>query len=382
MKKISIFVLLVLLLSSIVFADIDDINDEIEKQEEYLEDFQKELDTLNSEHSDVSNERNTVIRNIRSLEDSVKNTEAEIQVLAGDIAANEVQVSIAEDELAVAIANLEHTNNLLDARIRVMYMNGTIGYFEVLLESRNFEDLLTRIEMLQRIVNSDTDLIAKMEEDKTQVELKKADLENEQVKLVSLQEEMQIKQQELKLRIAEFEEQKRALTSDMAALAISIEETEEEAEKITAILKDLELRKQYVGGAMAWPVPNKKVISSPFGMRIHPIAGVRKLHTGIDIPVNTGTSVVAAQNGVVIWSNWLGGYGKCVMIDHGGGIVTVYAHNSRLTVKKNQEVKIGEEIAKSGNTGNSTGPHVHFEVRVNGEYVDPLEEYLKAATEF
>lgn len=378
MKKIVVLILVACLaLSGYIYADSD-----IDKQEEILEEIEKKLEALDDSHQDYKNQINVVVKNIRSLEDSVRITEDEIKVLNSDIQDNQVQVGVATLELGAAKQALNETNILLDSRIRVMYMNGTVGYFEVLLESKNFEDLLVRIEMLQRIIRSDTDLIAQMEIDKANVEDKKASLELEQIKLVTLQEEMQVKQQELRLQIANLESEKVALKSNMEAVEIQIDDTNDDAEAVKAIIKDLELQAIYAGGVMTWPVPTKKSISSYFGNRIHPILGYNKLHTGIDIPCSTGTRVVAAQDGTIIWSNWLSSYGKTVMIDHGGGIVTLYAHNSSLQVRKGDKVTKGMVIALSGNTGNSTGPHVHFEVRNNGEYVNPMVDWLETASEY
>ena len=127
----------------------------------------------------------------------------------------------------------------------------------------------------------------------------------------------------------------------------------------------------YLGGQMAWPVPSSSYISSPFGYRIHPIYGYSKLHTGMDIGASSGSAIVAANAGTVISSGWNGGYGKCIVVDHGGGVTTLYAHCSALYVSVGQSVTRGQQIAAVGSTGNSTGPHCHFEVRINGSYVNP-----------
>ena len=142
------------------------------------------------------------------------------------------------------------------------------------------------------------------------------------------------------------------------------------------MIKRKQTAAQYVGGQMLWPAPDRFTITSPYGYRIHPILKTKKLHTGIDIRSSMGENILAAQDGKVIHSDWYGGYGKVIMIDHGGGIVTLYAHNSQLVVKEGSNVKKGTVIAKSGNSGLSTGPHLHFEVRENGKYVDPLK-YVK-----
>ena len=125
-------------------------------------------------------------------------------------------------------------------------------------------------------------------------------------------------------------------------------------------------------GATSFPAPSHTRVSSPFGWRVHPIFGTRKLHTGTDFPTPMGTPIVAVRNGVVSRASSMGGYGNAVMIDHGGGVTTLYAHNSSLTVSQGQTVSAGQVIAKAGSTGYSTGPHCNFEVRQNGGFIDPM----------
>lgn len=367
MKKLWLLLIIICVLIPISFAT----DDEIEQQEEILQEVTEKLEELDSLNRSYVNEKNEIIRKIRALEDGVRNTEAEINVLNVKIDENKIKVSEAEVELASAIETLNKTIDLLNERLRIMYMKGSIGYLEVVLASEDFEDLLTRVQMLKRIVESDTALIEQMEADKQVVDERKADLEAEQLKLVDLENQMQVKRQQLKDQIAEMTKKKKELEQDIAALEVEIDSANEDANKIKDVIKELKLREQYVGGEMQWPVPGYQGITSEFGMRLHPILKQMKLHTGIDIGGGNGQEIVAAQEGTVIWANWWSSYGKCIMIDHGGGIVTLYAHNSVIYVKKGQKVSQGEKIALSGTTGNVTGPHLHFEVRVNGEFVDP-----------
>ena len=129
----------------------------------------------------------------------------------------------------------------------------------------------------------------------------------------------------------------------------------------------------YIGGVMAWPVPGHTLITSPYSMRVHPITGVYKLHTGVDISAPIGADFIATADGVVTKANYNGAYGNMVMIDHGGGISTLYAHGSEILVQVGQVVKRGEPVLKVGSTGYSTGPHAHFEVRINGVPTNPMD---------
>jgi murein DD-endopeptidase MepM/ murein hydrolase activator NlpD len=191
---------------------------------------------------------------------------------------------------------------------------------------------------------------------------------------------VEITKSKLEERKRSLERASREKETLMADIALDIEAFEKEYDKLNDFAKQIEskivkLQKNtgpYSGGKMAWPVPGYSRISSPYGYRIHPIFKVKKLHTGIDIPAPTGTAITAAAAGTVIYSDWLGGYGKVIMLDHGGGVVSLYAHNSALVLSEGQSVKRGDTISKAGSTGNSTGPHLHFEVRKNGAYVDPL----------
>ena len=165
------------------------------------------------------------------------------------------------------------------------------------------------------------------------------------------------------------------LTEEELVLQQQIEEYQNQINEIETEIRRLAVKSvspQYVGGTMAWPVPGYTLITSPFGMRTHPITGVYKLHTGVDIGAPTGATFVAANDGLVTYAGWNTAYGNMVIIDHGGGITTLYAHGSEILVNVGDTVSQNTPVLKVGSTGYSTGPHAHFEVRINGEYVEPL----------
>jgi murein DD-endopeptidase MepM/ murein hydrolase activator NlpD len=221
------------------------------------------------------------------------------------------------------------------------------------------------IEVLEEI----EDQYNVIEECKKTLDILRGDLERKKAKEADKKCELAISRNS----VAEARQQ---IAAENASLEKELDALNAEANALTAeILRLQNPNVAYSGGIMQWPCPASTRITSKFGYRIHPVTKTKKLHTGLDIGVPTGSSIVAANSGTVIKAAWNNSYGYMVMVDHGGGIVTLYAHNSRLLVSAGQKVERGQQIALSGNTGVSTGPHLHFEVRVNGEYKDP-QAYL------
>ena len=209
-------------------------------------------------------------------------------------------------------------------------------------------------------------MLFRSDEKKLVLEGQRASVEVTKTKLESRKKQLNQATREKEILMSRLEEDKISLEKQCDELNQFAKDIESKIVKLQVVTGP------YSGGKMAWPIPGHNRITSPYGYRIHPILNVKKFHTGIDIPGPTGSQVIAASEGTVVHSGWYGGYGKAVMIDHGGGILTLYAHNSSINVSKGQTVNRGDTIAKVGSTGMSTGPHSHFEVRKNGAYQDPV----------
>ena len=245
------------------------------------------------------------------------------------------------------------------------------------ISSDSLTDLMTNIDMAARIMDNDVDLLEQLKEQYGILHDYRVELEELQASLEAQQRDAQEQQQALETARADVATTKAAVEQNTKLLEAQEDAMEAEANALTAEILKLQTEAAYVGGKMIWPVPASTRITSPFGYRIHPILGTNKLHTGIDIGVGSYNEVRAVNAGTVIKAAWNNSYGYMVMIDHGGGIVTLYAHNSKLLVKTGDVVTQGQQVAWSGSTGMSTGPHVHFEVRLNGVYQNPLSpEYL------
>lgn len=309
--------------------------------------IQAELDAANAELARIRNEQ---------------------AILADKIAKNQA-------ELEEAIAALHRRQVILARRVRAIYMYGQLNYLEVIMGSKSFSDFANRLELLKRIIRADFNLILEIRQRQAEIEAKRAELEAQKKEVDALEAEAAKTQQAI--------DEKRAEQQAVLDEASQQKEAAEQMERdLQADSQDIQRRiqqraaggggVQIVGtGQLSWPVSGG-VITSPQGWRVHPIFGTSIYHAGMDIGVDEGTPVHAADDGVVVDADWLGGYGNCVIIDHGNGMQTVYAHNSALVVSAGQSVSKGELIAYAGSTGYSTGPHCHFEVRINGEPVDPM----------
>ena len=228
---------------------------------------------------------------------------------------------------------------------------------------------------MAELTNYDEDLLEKIEREKSKIEQNKKMLETKQNEYNTIKANYEKKKIILYNTKVLRDEAASKLTQEETELSAKIDEyrnqilaVEAEISKITTANLDT----QYIGGEMAWPVPGYTRITSNYGMRTHPITGIYKLHTGVDLGAPMGANFVAANDGVVTKAGYNGAYGNMVIIDHGGGISTLYDHGSEILVTVGQTVKKGDIILKVGSTGYSTGAHAHFEVRVNGQVVNPL----------
>ncbi|RKD30090.1 murein hydrolase activator EnvC family protein [Thermohalobacter berrensis] len=367
-KRFTIVLVLILLINTIiVYADGD-----ISNEKQRLNEVNKNISELKEKIEEKKEEYKDITREIERLDLQVDRADKELKKVEGEIKNIENKIDETKAKLEEAENNIREKNDVLNKRLRVIYKNGTVGYLEVLLASKDIGDLLTRIDMVQKIIEHDIDLLKFMKQQREIIAQEKENLEKEREMLKVARKKAEEKREKLLLAT-------RAKKRMMEKLKDNIEELEKQEDSLIRQAKKLEQeirRKQlsgkYAGGKLAWPAPGYYRITSPFGPRFHPILRKQKLHTGIDIGVPLGRKIVAANDGVVQHAGWLGGYGKVVIIDHGGGITTLYAHNSRLLVRAGQRVRKGQAIALAGSTGYSTGPHLHFEVRVNGKYVNPL----------
>jgi len=344
-----------------------------DNEQEQLNDINKQISQTQSQLSAGKKKEKQLSSQIRQLEIQINATEKEIDKLNGNIKKTEQEISVVKQNLEAAEQDLEKQNDNLQQRLRAMYKNGDVGMVQILLGSDDITDFMSNMDMVQKIFDYDVEVLKTLQEQHDKIERQKQELENLQAKLIKEKQQQADKQASLQASRGEVASLKAQVANDNAALEAQEDALKKEADRLIAEIRKLQGNQAYTGGTFCWPSASSTRVTSEFGNRLHPILKVYKMHTGIDIGAAAGTDVLAANNGTVIKAGWNNSYGNVVMIDHGGGIVTLYAHNSKLLVSTGDVVAKGQTIALVGSTGNSTGPHIHFEVRVNGEYKNPRD---------
>ncbi len=369
--KVFLLVMAVVMIASPLLSPLGFGSDVSDKQDEYNNTV-KNIKETEKKISEGEKKANDLSAEIKVLEKQIYDAQVEINILTVDLNATKEKIKTTLAELDDIQKQMDDQNSALLARLRAMYKQGDIGLISVLLGSSNMTELITNVEMMKMIYEADADLMEKLGDQYAVVDAKKNELVALRTELETQQAVLNQKKSALDKDMNTVESKKRQIEKDNAALEAKLDAMNREADALKAEIIRLQSNGSYIGGAMGWPSRSSKRITDPFGMRLHPFYHIYKLHTGIDIGAARGTDILAAADGTVIAASYSSGYGYYIMIDHGGGIVTLYAHSSKLIAKKGDKVKRGETIALVGSTGMSTGPHIHFEVRVNGSYKDPL----------
>lgn len=347
--------------------------DEIEDHQRQLIDIQQQMQQHQQKAADAQKTVNSVSEQLRVIQVDLDTAQSELSAIQSRRAYTEQQIVINTDILAKAEKSLAERTKILNKRIRDIYENGQVSYLDVLLGATDFGDFTTRADLLRRVLAQDAALIQKVRAERALVAEKKAELERDRAAILELE-----KAATAKKGIVESRRNARASVlesavneRDTAERAYQeLQETSRRIEQMIRSIKSGNRDEMGASGAMSWPI--RGPITSPFGWRIHPIFGTQIYHSGLDIGADYGDPIRAADGGVVIAAEWMGGYGYAVIIDHGGGLSTLYGHNSELVVGVGQRVYKGQTIARAGATGYATGPHCHFEVRQNGSPVNPM----------
>ncbi|WP_303815140.1 murein hydrolase activator EnvC [Acidaminococcus timonensis] len=348
----------------------------IEDKKAELEDIQQQMDAKDAQREQKKQEIGNAVERLVAAQNELAEAKRKLAEIEGRQHALEIKIRQNEAALKAKEADYNKTRKVYEKRLRDIYENGQVNYIDVLLGSTDFRDFASRMYLLQRVIRRDFNLIDTLNTQKQALEHQKTILDDNKRELDAIHAEATAEQKIIAQKTVERQALYEQALAEKAKLDAEYEELQRNSQEITAMIQRMEeegrLAAQAHGsGQFMWPVNGE--ITSPFGWRVHPIWGTQIFHAGLDIGADYGEPVHAADSGTVVYAGWMGGYGNAVMIDHGGGLVTLYGHNSSITVGEGQQVGKGETIALAGSTGNSTGPHCHFEVRVHGEVTNPLQ---------
>lgn len=379
-------------------ATASELEQSIKEKESAISQAQEQKKQLQSSISDIEamvkeleGAKDDLEAYVRQLDGNLEQVQAKIRELKGMIEEKEAEIEETKRELEEAIAREEEQYAAMKVRIRFSYERGSRGYLSMLLTAGSFGELLNRANYIEQMNRYDQEQLEEFQKNRELVEACKKALEEEQEVLEEAKARVDEEEASLESLIVQKEQQIKAFQGDINNKEAAIQEYEADIAAQNAAIAALEAaaaaeRKQleemnkprvtYDGGMFQQPLASFKRISDDYGNRIHPTLGVQKSHNGVDFAAPTGTPILAAYNGTVVGADYNSSMGNYVMINHGDGLYTIYMHASALYVSTGQTVTKGQQIAAVGSTGRSTGPHLHFSVRLNGNYVSPWN-YLR-----
>ena len=348
-------------------AQAETLEEQRDAHIEKAEQAQKKKNEIESRIEGLSEEKRVVDVAADEATKAYKDVKKELDATESRIDENEDKLKVLNKDFAVK-------RDQLAKRVRDIYINGQINYLDVLFGAKDFQDFFTRMDLLKRVIQQDYDLVQVVFAEKTAIETSQKELEKDK----AAKEKLVVSAADRKKEAEKKQSAKQAIIdkmeTDRATQERIINENLAASKEVEQMIRNSRYQPASPalsgGGALNWPLGGP--ITSPFGWRVHPITGASRFHSGIDIGGDYGDTIHAAGAGIVSYAGWISGYGYAVIIDHGGGISTLYGHNQALLVSEGQSVSQGQAIAECGSTGNSTGPHCHFEVRVDGEPVDPM----------
>ncbi len=339
------------------------------------DELKNQLDEAEGELEDVQSNLSENLQQVEKLDQKISSAELELEEQESKITKLKQSIEKIEEELNTVSEKYDEQKEVFKERMVAIYEGGETQYLDILLKSKSLSDFLSGYYIITQLAELDNNLISELETKKKDISLSKQKLENEKDELATIMENQtrvaRTLQNTKKLRenfIEKLSDEEKELQSKID----EINEQYNEINKQILALAQQGIDTEYIGGELAWPVPGYTTITSKYAMRVHPITGQYKLHTGVDIGAPQGANFIAANDGIVTKAGMNSAYGNMVIIDHGGGISTLYAHGSEILVEVGQSVKRGDAVLKVGSTGYSTGPHAHFEVRINGVTTDPL----------
>lgn len=349
----------------------------LEDKKSELQDVEKQIETKENEKAAKQKEVKSAIDQLMAAQAELAQAKLEFDRVEGQQKKLELDIKQNQQVIEEKTRELIKTKKIYNTRLRNIYENGQINYLDVLLGAKDFSDFASRMYLLQRIIKRDADLLELLENQKNILETQRAALQENQKQLKAVLVDLAAKKKVVEEKTAARRAIYAQAKAEQDRIDAEYNKLLEDSKNITAMIKNWESGGQMSAvhgtGRFIWPCSGP--ITSYFGWRVHPIFGTARYHSGMDIGVDYGTPIVAADSGTVVVAGWLGGYGNAVMIDHGGGLVSLYGHNTSVNVSVGQAVSQGQVIASAGSTGYSTGPHCHFEVRLHGEVTDP-QNYL------